>query len=158
LQVGAITARYLEHQDVIEEALAGRASISADATLLPLIFDARLAPEGERAFALRHIHAYYCLDVPCISLGNYEATLDYFPIRFRDVVVLPPLSTLESAEIDLAPALFPEHADHLLVWAMPLEWSHRSELERRYAMTFAQGRLSVYERRDADASPQLERP
>jgi hypothetical protein len=146
IQTVAIAERYRQHQFIIEESLAGISAIPPKSRILPLIFDPRLAPTGEKVRGLRHMHAYYCLAVPCISWGNYEADREYFPIRFRDGIVRPPVKVLESREINLDLSKYTNSSDFVLVWQMPDSWRHREDLGRRYSLILSQGRLQILRR------------
>jgi hypothetical protein len=146
IQVIAIAERYRQHQFILEESLAGIPAIRPNSRLLPLIFDPRLAPMGEKVRGLRHIPAYYCLAVPCITWGNYEADRDYFPIRFREGIARPPIKVLESRGIKLDLSKYADSSDFVLAWRMPDTWPRREELGRRYSLVMSEGRLQILRR------------
>jgi hypothetical protein len=89
LHVGLLAARWAQLDRLIAETVALVEEVPDGATLLPLGFAPAGPAHGELAFRtwpFVHAAGYVAGRRPIVDLGLYEASEDYFPLRFRRAV------------------------------------------------------------------------
>jgi hypothetical protein len=129
----ALISRYFHAaQSELAEFTAGAASVGHGHTLSFVKSDL-----GTKLVDyLEHASDYYCLSTGNINMDNYEATKNYFPIRFR-------------------PGTATGHGDYVLVWTSPLGWPYHPP--ENYREVYHQRRLLIFEDRTL-TEPRLRAP
>ena len=140
----------------LQEFRAGLEHVDRDSRLLALVFDK--FGQSENIGMFLHGSGYYCAYTGGIAWDNYEAALDYFPVRFKPEFAesRPELAVIEGRpeEIDLA-----RHADivdFVLTWSLPAGAPVEGRIEANYELVFNEGRTRIYRRNDLAALPPAE--
>jgi hypothetical protein len=95
-----------------------------------------------RVDALAHASSYYALATDGIDLGNYEADLYYFPVRFRPDAPRPAdVPTLQRRFETVDTGSAAELVDALLIWGAVPQAVERSAA---FTRSFADGPLSLF--------------
>lgn len=127
----------------LEEYTAGVDKIGKNIVMMPLIFDKGGNSQLVQIFT--HAPNYYCLDNGNINLGNYEASIHYFPINFLDSFERPTISQVHYApqEIDFAKAS--AYTDYIV--AFGYDKKILNKVSMYYEPTFTQDRLRIYKKK-----------
>jgi hypothetical protein len=102
-------------------------------------------PEWSDIDVLMHTASYYGLYKRCVDIGNYEAGLPYFPVRFKST--LPPFPSQDTIAYEPAKinwSLYP-CIGYLFAWDM--KQGERESLEKEFNIIKDTGRLTVWERK-----------
>lgn len=92
-----------------------------------------------------HAPSYYGILNGCVDIGNYEARLFYFPIKFKEnISSYPPLPYIEGAPHLVDLSKHPE-VDKVLGW--DLQSNMKNNLQLFYEMSFEKEKLSTWKRR-----------
>lgn len=103
--------------------------IGSNTTLLPIVRDVR--PQGSIVPSLAHAIDYAALEKGDVNIANYEATLGYFPVKFRlGIPALEAVALQSQNSGDLAP--FPAHAEYVFTWHLPPDSPVMREIEKYY--------------------------
>ena len=138
LDVAAFAGYQSRSNDALAGYLSGIPRFPARRVFIPLV--ERRSPF--RVDALAHAGSYYALATNGIDLGNYEADLYYFPVRFRRDTARPAdVPTLQRRfdSVDLRAAA--ELVDVLLIWGAVPPSVARSDA---FARSFEDGPLSLF--------------
>jgi hypothetical protein len=100
--------------------------------------------DTSRVDFLLHAVSHYALVHKAVDAGNYEARLEYFPIRFSENLPSVP----SSAQIELTPwgidwNRYPD-IDFLVAWKMTQD--ERKKIKQFFGLTFEDGNLSIWGR------------
>jgi len=158
----------------LREFMSAGAYVQPNTTLLVLPFSDRIiSPNGRvlsfRIFPLNHAAGLLAENSGAVDLANYEASLSYFPVRFR-----PGRSLAEGVsrlrEMDEVPKVsFEDYhhrtggaVDYVLIWNRqpkhaldPAAVSIFAQLEAHYKMIYVSpqaGNVQLYQRRDFKAN------
>lgn len=114
----------------MQEYLAGLEGIPRHARLLPLTFDTH----GSSAVLpiLGHAASYAALEKSLIDWDNYEATVGFFPIRFRRSVPKSDIGLIETRKEELPVKQYKARADYIYTWKMPPGLPLEKRLARHY--------------------------
>ena len=125
----------------------------ANKTLMPLFFNSRGSVAGNRVRTLLHASNYYVAQAQAISLENYEAETEHFPVRFRANLVAgtdrPFGDFLQYFPALVEPGRFTGIAETVLTWELDPGSPTATQIARDYRQTFVSsgGRLRLFERR-----------
>ena len=114
----------------IQEYLAGLEGVPRHARLLPLMFD----KHGSSAVipVLGHAASYAALEKSLIDWDNYEATVGFFPLRFRRSVPKLDTALIETQTADVPVKRYKAQADYIYTWKMPPGLPLEERLARHY--------------------------
>jgi hypothetical protein len=107
-------------------------------------------PEWSDIDVLMHTASYYGIYKGCVDIGNYEAGLPYFPVRFKET--LPSFPSQDTIAYDPAKinwSLYP-CIGYLFAW--DLKQGERDGLGKEFRIIKETGRLTVWERKPPGAA------
>jgi hypothetical protein len=95
-----------------------------------------------------HAGAYYALRVGVLDLANYEAELDYFPVRFKPAPGggRPPAATLAGG-LDVDAAALRPWAEYVVTYRADAYYLHRLGLGAHYDAVLDDPEVKVFRRR-----------
>lgn len=148
--VASLNALYIERQwrinaAFMQESLAVTAAAEPQRTVVPLIFD-RSSPHAMVPL-LSHAFSYAAVRRLLVDYSNYEASHEFFPVRFRDGVRRPDRFALQSAPQEYQPAAFVADIDYIYTWRMPQGSDVERRIEQFYAPVRIDGDARLYRRR-----------
>ncbi len=121
--------------------LAGLAPVAPNSRELTLLFE-RVWPTD----VLSHATGYVALEKGLVDWDNYEAKIDFFPVRFRESVSIPDLTDALSAPGSYRVRVSRDQVDALYVWRMPLGHELGERLRRYYTLTREDDAGMLFER------------
>jgi hypothetical protein len=151
LALGAlVNLGYLVHWyrvlgEEMRQFVAGLDPVRPNSRVLPLVFQRRLASGYTDVFG--HATGYAALEKGLIDWNNYEATLTYFPVRFRPDVRFPQLEGVEFDPGTLRVRVNRPRIDSVYTWRMPEGERLRLRLARDYDEVAQRDGGELYERR-----------
>jgi hypothetical protein len=104
--------------------------------------------EWPRVDVLLHAASYYGIFNGCVDIGNYETTLSYFPVHFKNRLPAFPSQyqiAYEPASIDWS--LYPS-IQYLLGWE--IEDKNEEKMRKNYHLIEIDGPFSIWERKQPD--------
>ncbi|MFL6193232.1 MAG: hypothetical protein ACJ75H_03620 [Thermoanaerobaculia bacterium] len=140
---------YRAQTAVMEQYLAGLASVRPDSRVLPLFFarDGR----GAQMDMLGHALSYAALEKGLVDWDNYEATVSFFPVGFRESAPPPDTARLETAPRSLRLKEWKRLADYVYVWGLPPGDPFAARLQKASFRPVAEAGAGVlWERRRRD--------
>jgi hypothetical protein len=102
-------------------------------------------PQWSDIDVLMHAASYYGIEKRCVEVGDYEAGLPYFPVRFRDT--LPPRPSQDTIAYDPAKINWPLYPSIRYLFAWDLEPGERDILAKEFRVIRENRRLSIWERK-----------
>jgi len=129
----------------IRSRIAPFAAARSERTFVSLIFD-RTAPRSPLPL-LAHIASYRATESRLVDLGNYEASLAYFPVKFRPGIRHPSIYDLETAPQDFDPAAWADDVELIYTWKMPPGSPVEERLRARYRVIAEEGEARLWERK-----------
>ncbi|MEA2603547.1 MAG: hypothetical protein QOF89_4539 [Acidobacteriota bacterium] len=151
LSLGAlVNLGYLVHWyrllgEEMRQFVAGLDPVRPGSRVLPLVFQRRLAAGYTDVFG--HATGYAALEKGLIDWNNYEATMTYFPVRFRPDVQFPQLEGVEFNPGTLRVRANRPQVDAVYTWQMPEGERLRFRLARDYDEVAEKDGGELYERR-----------
>ena len=98
--------------------------------------------DNSRADFLLNAVSHYALVYKAVNAGNYEAHLDYFPVKFReDFPSLPQLAYGELSPLEIDWDAYPD-IEYLMVWT--IDQDERKNIKKFFGLVFEQGDLSIW--------------
>jgi hypothetical protein len=104
----------------VEAFVRGLDAVPAGAVVVPLVFGEG-EPQWVRAPTLRHALGYAAAERGLIDWDDYEAMLDYFPVRFRPEVGHGDLVAVESDPQNIPLRWLEQRVDYFYCWRMPAD-------------------------------------
>lgn len=102
-------------------------------------------PPWAKIDVILHAPSYYGIFNKCVDLGNYEATLPYFPIRFRmEMGPLPHEAQFAYGYGEIDFSRYPS-IEKVLAWDLKPEGKGR--LDALFNKSYYKGKLSIWSRR-----------
>lgn len=127
-----LTRWYRKVDREIEPYLAGLEAARPHSRIVSLLFDRRGSTERVSPFG--HLIARAALAKGMIDWDNYQASVDFFPVRFRRSVVVPELTAfyLDPARVRLRG--WQGKVDYLYAWQMPRNAPISRRLHRHHRL------------------------
>ena len=125
--------------------IAPFAAARPGSTFVSLVFD-RAAPRSPLPL-LAHVASYGAMERRLVDLGNYEASLAFFPVKYRASAHRPPIFELESSPHDFDPAAWANDVDLIYTWRMPKGSPVEERVSARYRVIEVRGDASVWQRK-----------
>jgi hypothetical protein len=135
----------------VERFLAPLDAVPPHQRLLTVLFDT--ASPAARVAVFNHAVGYVAATADLVDWGNYEATLDYFQVRFRPGLERPDLHIVEAAPRELDFAALAPAVDYVYAWRLPRPSPAERRLTAAYELVRARGDGRLYRRRRAAAAP-----
>jgi len=146
-RLGSITLSYKAINEGLTEYTSAERFIGKNETLLTMSFDHR----GDNSLIIApYLHAgdYCCLSTGAISLNNYEANRDYFPLRYKkDLNPYRTIGRLETVMGKARPRRYPIPIDNILLWSRKGSFQDLEWIEKNYKPVHKEGRVTLYKRR-----------
>jgi hypothetical protein len=101
-------------------------------------------PEWSGIDVLMHGSSYYCLKKGYVDVGNYEAGLPYFPVRYKGTLPLLPSSDQITYEAETIDWLRYPSIRILIGW--DITGIEKAELSKYYKIIREEGMLTVWQR------------
>jgi hypothetical protein len=132
----------------IQEYLAGLEGVPPHARLLPLTFD----KHGSSAVipVLGHAASYAALQKSLIDWDNYEATVGFFPLRFRRSVPKLDTGLIETQTADVPVKRYKAQVDYIYTWKMPPGLPLEERLARHYDTVWKENGGILWKRKKRD--------
>ncbi len=129
----------------MQEFRAGIETVEPNHTIMPLAFDRN--GRCDRIGMFLHAIGYYCAFTGGVEWDNYEATTDYFPIRYKPGLNRPDTGIIEGQPQNALIAPYADLVDYIHTWAMPPDSPIEQKIEQHYTPVFAEGRTRIYKRK-----------
>ncbi len=101
-------------------------------------------PEWSRVDVLLHAASYYGIFRGCVDIGNYEAGLYYFPVRFKDTT--PAIPTHAQLEYDQRTINWSDYPSIQYLIGWDVDNNDRKKLSNFFYIIWDESRLSVWRR------------
>ena len=111
----------------VDDYLAGLGRVRPHTRLLALVYD-RL--DNMSSAARTHASSWMSIEKALVDWDNYQATTDYFPVRFRPEVARPDGYALDVSRYDAA--RYASLVDYLYLWHVPLDSPLRPRVRAAY--------------------------
>ena len=128
----------------MQEFRAGLEEMPIGGTVLPLAFDRN--GQCLRIGMFLHAIGYYCAYTGAVEWDNYEATTDYFPVRYKPGLNRPDTGVIEGNPQAVPIEGYVDLVDTIHTWAMPPDIPIAKQIEQHYSLAFSQGRTRIYRR------------
>jgi hypothetical protein len=120
----------------VESFVRGLDAVPAGSVVVPLVFDHHTT-SCLWTGTVDHAAGYAAVARGLLDYDNYEASTDYFPLRYRPWVSAHGALTIESDPLHLEVRRLQSRADYVYCWRMPPESPIAGRLERRCQLVAA---------------------
>ncbi|HKV12089.1 MAG TPA: hypothetical protein VJ725_28345 [Thermoanaerobaculia bacterium] len=150
LDIGYQTRWHRVLDGEIQEYLAGLEGVPPHARLLPLTFD----KNGSSAVipVLYHAASYAALEKSLVDWDNYEATIGYFPLRFRRSVPRIDVGLIETRAAGFPVKRYKRQVDYVYTWKMPPDLPLEDQLAVHYGAVWSENGGILWKRKKKDGS------
>ncbi|HEX4965953.1 MAG TPA: hypothetical protein VF173_34405 [Thermoanaerobaculia bacterium] len=146
VNLGCLVVWYRVLGEEMRQFVAGLEPVRPSSRVLSLLFR-RNTDALDVADVLSHATGYVALEKGLVDWDNYEATLPYFPIRFREGVQLPQLDGVALGPGSMRVRLNRLAIDSVYTWKMPANELLRQRLHRDYVKVGERYGGELFERR-----------
>lgn len=125
--------------------LSGLEPVQPHSRILPLLFE-HFGP-ASRVAIYNHAIGYAAIEKGLVDWGNYEATVDFFPVYFRADAPPPPIWLIETEPAQLQVKPWRRRTDYIYTWGLPPGQPLERRLERSFVRVSDKNSGVLWEKR-----------
>lgn len=145
LNAGYLVRWYRLLEGEVATYLSGLGPVKPDTRVLPLHFEP--SRRAAKVNVLAHAIGYEALEKGLVDWDNYEATVGFFPTRFRASAPPPVIWEIEATPGLVRPRQWRDRADYIYTWRMPPGCPLEPRLKKTYKLLSARDGGELWEKR-----------